>query len=96
MSSRRLLVLVTKLPETSAFKTAAREHDWPLQAQLQTATVNEIKALRGDMWALIGHESMAFKPILSPAAEHAKAAERAHTRAVHDDINAQLRGTRRG
>lgn len=94
MSSRRLLALIRNLPADSAFKTAAVDYDWPLQAQLTTAVVNEVKALRGDMWAMIGHESLAFKPILPPSAERAKAEERALIRSVHDQTIAQMRGQR--
>ena len=95
MSSRRLLILLEHLPEDSAFKIAYREGDWPLQSQLATGTLNEIKAMRSDLYALIGKEHFAFKPILSPSAQRAKDAKTARIRAVHDEVIAQLRGGKR-
>lgn len=61
-----------------------------------SALINEIKAMRGDLWALIGHEQMAYKPILPPSSQRLEEAKRAETRAVHDQIVAQMRGTGKG
>ncbi len=87
-----MLALIRHLPPDSAFKTACSDYDWPLQAHLATGTWNEIKAMRGDLWALIGQSRMTFKPILPPSAERAQEAKRAQIRAAHDDVIAQLRG----
>lgn len=95
ISDRRLLVLLRYLPEDSAFKSVMREHDWPLQEHLQTGTLNEIKAMRGDLWALLGHELLPFNPVLPPSSKRARDAKRAMVRAVHDDVIAQLRGRNR-
>ena len=93
MSDRRLLVLIKHLPEDSAFKLAFRGYDWPLEAKLATGAWNEIKAMRGDLWALIGNERLPFQPILSPSDQKAQEDKLAQTRAAHDDIMAQLRGS---
>jgi len=93
MSSRRLLVLLKHLPDDSAFKRAIS--DWPLQAQLSVGTWNEIKAMRGDLWAFLGHERMPFKPILSPAAIKQRREEVKRSRDLHDSIISRLKGERR-
>lgn len=85
-------MLLRGLPENSSFKTAMRGGDWTLQELLETGTLNEIKAMRGDLWALIGHERLAFNPILPPSAARARDEKRALVRAVHDELIAQLRG----
>ena len=95
MSSRRLLILLEHLPEDSAFKTAYRDGDWPLQSQLATGALNELKAMRSDLYALIGKDHFPFKPILSPGAQQAMAAKTAEIRRSHDDVMAQLRGENR-
>ncbi|TDH48488.1 hypothetical protein E2F47_23515 [Mycobacterium eburneum] len=95
MSSRRLLVLIRYLPESSAFKTALRDGDWSLQEQLVTGALNELKAMRGDLWALIGHERLSFSPVQSPSMARAAQAKRDVLRAIHDDISDQLHGRNR-
>ena len=84
-----MLALIKHLPADGAFKTA---RDWPLSAHLATGMWNEIKALRSDIWAFIGHESLSYKPVLPPSAEHAQEEKRAQARAAHDELLAQLRG----
>lgn len=86
------MILLQHLPEDSAFKVAHSDGDWPLQAQLATGAWNEIKAMRGDLWAFLGHEKLAFKPILTPSAERDQKARRAQMRAMHDEMIAQMRG----
>lgn len=90
-----MLVLIRYLPESSALKTAMREGDWPLQAHLTVGALNEIKAMRGDLWALIGHEHLPFTPVLSPSATRVRDRKRSISRAVHDDISARLHGHKR-
>lgn len=85
-------MLLEHLPERSAFKTACRDGDWPLLEQLVTGVMNETKAERGDLWAFLGHETLPFKPVLSPSAQQAKAEKQAQMRAAHDHIIGQLRG----
>jgi hypothetical protein len=92
ISSRRLLVLIQHLPESSAFKTAYRDGDWSLQSTLTTGMWNEIKAMRGDLWAFLGHEHLSFHPVLPPSALQQQEEKRAQVRAAHDGIMAQLRG----
>lgn len=48
--------------------------------------------MRCDLYALIGHDHMPYRPVLPPSAERKKAADRALIRAVHDDMIAQMRG----
>lgn len=51
LSSRRLLVLVDQLPESSAYKTALREGQWPVwQCMLKTLT-NETALHRAGLYA---------------------------------------------
>jgi hypothetical protein len=88
MSSRRLLVLIERLPEKGAFKTAIRDGEWTLQEQLLTAVFNQIHAMRGDAYG----EGFLFRPILSPSMQRQKDDELAAARAAHDDVIAQLRG----
>ncbi|MEZ0366812.1 hypothetical protein ACAG26_24365 [Mycobacterium sp. pUA109] len=95
MSDRRLLALINALPEDSAYKTARRE-DWGLAEQISTGVLNELKAMRGDLWALIGHERLPFKPVLTPGAQRQQRAKRDAIRAVHDDISDRLHGRKRG
>jgi hypothetical protein len=97
MSSRRLLVLLKYLDDESPFKKAyfndwPDQYDWPLEHHLTTGVWNEIKAMRGDLWAFLGNERLSFKPALPPSAARKKADEEALARAAHDDVIAQLRG----
>jgi hypothetical protein len=62
--------------------------DWPLVAHLMCGVLNELKALRADMF---GHS---FAPVLPPSTQHALDQKRAQIRAAHDDVVAQLRGQR--
>jgi hypothetical protein len=94
MSSRRLLILIKHLPEDSAFKVAYRD-DWPLRDHLTTGVWNEIKAMRGDLWAFLGQERLTFKPVLPPSSERERAQNQAESRKAHDDVIAQLKGEKR-
>jgi hypothetical protein len=92
MSSRRLLLLIQRLPEDGAFKSACRDYDWRIDAHLTTGVWNEIKALRGDLWAFLGQESFTYKPVLPPSAVAEQEAKAQLMRDMHDDVVAQLRG----
>jgi hypothetical protein len=94
MSSRRLFALIKHLPDDSAFKTAARDGDWKPEIQLAAAMVNAAMGIRSDLYAILDKSSFKFKPILSPSVERAQAEKRAAIRAGHDDVIAQLRGTK--
>ena len=85
-------MLIKNLPRDSAFQIAASGFDWPLEAHLAAGAWNEIQAMRGDLWALIGHERMSFKPVLPPSAERAQTEKRSQIRAAHDEVMAQLHG----
>jgi hypothetical protein len=84
-------VILKHLPDKSPFKVAYSE-DWPLEHQLTTGVWNEIKAMRGDLWAYLGHERLPFKPVLTPSAAREKEQRLSVSRAAHDDVIAQLRG----
>ena len=56
MSSRRLLVLVSSLPEDSTFARAVRQGDWSTEQYLRAATVNELRSLRVDQASLQGQK----------------------------------------
>lgn len=51
LSSRRLLVLVDKLPETSELKTAARDGRWDIKTQMLAESVNESYRFRSSYHA---------------------------------------------
>lgn len=71
MSSRRLLTLITHLPDTSATKTAVRHGDWNDDRYLSAAAVNEIRLMRADLAGIFaggGEEPQLFR---SPAQEKA-------------------------
>jgi hypothetical protein len=97
MSSRRLLILLRFLDDESPFKQAyfadfPEQYDWPRDHQLSTLTLNEIKAMRGDLWAYLGNERLTYKPVLSPSAQREVDEKRQAMRAGHDSIIAQLGG----
>jgi hypothetical protein len=56
MSSRRLLVLVSALPDDSAFASSVRDGDWSVEEYLRAATVNELRSLRVDQASLQGQK----------------------------------------
>jgi hypothetical protein len=97
LSSRRLLVLLRYLPDDSPFKVAyfrdwPDEYDWPREDHLTTGVWNEIKAMRGDLWAFLGKERLAFRPVLTPSAQREQDKKRQLQRAGHDSIIAQIGG----
>jgi hypothetical protein len=87
-----MLLLIRNLPSDSAFQAAYRD-DWALQEQLSTGILNEIKAMRGDLWALIGHQHLPFKPVLPPGSERAQAARTRIVRTAHDELVKMMRGS---
>lgn len=84
-----MLARIEQLSEHSSFRLA---QDWPLECHLLTAIVNELKAMRGDLWALLGKERLPFKPLLPPSSQRMEEARRSEVRAVHDQMMAQMRG----
>lgn len=96
MSTRRLWILLKNLPGDSAFKTAHPEGNWTLEAEVTTGAWNEIKAMRGDLWAFLRNEALPFHPVLSPSARRQQEAKRQQMRAMHDEIVAQAGGPVRG
>jgi hypothetical protein len=95
MSSRRLLLLIERLPEDGAFKTAWRDGNWTLDRIIAKETLNDLRAFRADIRAMIAQERMPFEPILSPAEEVEGEEGRQLSRDLHDGIMAQLRGETR-
>ena len=58
LSSRKLLVLLEHLPDTSEFKTAAeRGGDWTIHQHMQKVIANELLYLRAGYHAVHGGES---------------------------------------
>jgi hypothetical protein len=91
MSSRRLLILIRHLPDDSAFKLAFFD-DWPRKDYLTTGVWNEIKAMRGDLYAILDKSHMSFRPVLPPSAQREQDEKRNLMRAGHDSIIAQIGG----
>jgi hypothetical protein len=84
LSSRQLLSLIRKLPETSEFKTHApapfgRGGDWTAQQKIIAATHNELAAYRASKYAGTAHEYMytAYSSPLEAKARHEQAAAEA-------------------
>lgn len=88
-----MLTRIAGLPDTSAFRMA---QDWPLLGHLLAGVVNEIRAMRGDLYAIHRNERMSFQMMLPPSAQRAEQAKRVKSRADHADIIARLRGEKRG
>lgn len=95
MSDRRLLNLLQGLPERSALKTALRDGDWPFDLYIIVAILNELRALRADLRAMIGGEDMPYDPVLSPRQRADSDDWRRSAKSVHEDVIAQLRGEKR-
>lgn len=51
LSSRRLLVLVDRLPDKSEVKTAARGGSWPIETRMLSEIVNEQLRMRASYFA---------------------------------------------
>lgn len=97
MSSRRLLVVLENLSDKSPFKKAffrdfPDQFDWPREDHLRTGLWNEIKAMRGDLWAFLGNEQMPFKPVLPPSGRREADKQIQDARKHHDRLIAQLGG----
>jgi len=92
MSSRRLLLLIERLPEDGSFKRALRGDDWDFKTYLAAATLNETKALRADLRAMIAKEEMLYEPVLSPQQHTSREISQQQAREIHDDLIAHLRG----
>jgi len=97
MSSRRLLILLRYLPNTSPFKVAyfadfPEEYDWPLEQQLSAWTLNAINAFRSDVWTLSGQGGLTYQAVLSPSAQREQDEKCQQMREGHDSIIAQIGG----
>lgn len=93
ISNRRMLLLIRKLPVDSAFKTALRG-DWNIDQYLSAATVNELRAMRADLWMIHRKAALAYEWVESPRVQQQREKERAKVRAAHDHIGGMLRGKR--
>jgi hypothetical protein len=92
MSSRRLLLLIERLPEDGSFKTAWRDGDWTIDRQFAKEQLNAIRALRADMRVMLGFDGLDFDPILSPGDTDRQEITQQQSREQHDDVIARLRG----
>ena len=90
ISSRRMLVLIRKLPVDSAFKTALRD-DWNIDQHLSAAAVNELRAMRADLWMIHRQATLPFRPVESPQARQKREQKRAGMRALHDHLIGMMR-----
>jgi hypothetical protein len=83
-------VLISKLPDDSAFKTALRD-DWNIDQHLSAAVVTELRAMRGDLWAIHRGIPFPFKPVESPKARRKRENKRAAMRSLHDHLIGMMR-----
>jgi len=92
MSSRRLLLLIERLPDDGAFKRAFDGDDWDFKTKIGVATLNETRAMRADLRAMIAQDEMLYEPILSPKQHADRESAQQQSRDIHDDLMAHLRG----
>lgn len=85
-------LLIEKLPEDSPFKLAWNERDWPQPVEASVGVWNEIKAMRGDLWALLKDEYLPFVPVLKPSEQRVEDDQLDVMREGHDSITSLLRG----
>lgn len=85
-----MLLLIQKLPDDSAFKTALRD-DWNIDQHLSAAVVSELRGVRGDLWAMRG-QVFPFQPVESPKVRRSREEKRAEFRALHDRLSRMMRG----
>lgn len=89
LSSRKLLNLIERLPETSEFKTYAappfgRDGDWPESTKMVAALHNEVAADRASKYAGGEHE-YEHTVFLSPVERRERAEETEAEDAFQDD-----------
>src|SRR6185312_9904150 len=91
LSSRRLLVVLRRLPEDSEFKTALRDGDWDSETYIKAGILNELRIARVDNAAMNGHK---MEPVLlrSPRQIVEDDQIRQAREAARDRIRAQLHG----
>jgi hypothetical protein len=89
MSSRRLLVLVSALPDDSAFAQAVRQGDWSTEEYLRAATVNELRSLRVDQASLQG-QKMDMTFVESPRQVEDREDDADEKRQIRSEILRQL------
>ena len=90
LSSRRLHLLVFKLPPESAFMQEWRMQDWSLKQYLEAAAVNELRIMRAEMAVFNGNDFR--EPILvkSPAQQDAADMDSHEKDLIRQGIQAQL------
>lgn len=91
MSSRRLLVLVSALPDDSAFAKAVRGGDWSLAEYLRAATVNELRSLRVDQ-AAVHQQRLEMSYVESPRQIEDREDDAEEKAAIRKQILTQLTG----
>lgn len=91
LSSRRLLVLLVGLKDTSLFKTMYRD-DWSDERYMLASILNEIRILRADNVAI--HSSQKMEPFLlkSPSQQRFELDKEDEAVAIRSGIMAQLHG----
>lgn len=90
LSDRALENILRHLPETSAFKTAARDGDWTLDQYLVAGVLNEIRAMRADLQAIFTQNKPALDLVRSPRQERAHMENTSAAMKAHDAVIAAL------
>lgn len=94
LSSRRLEVLVLKLPDDSAFRKEWREQDWSFAQYMAAAEVNELRIMRAELAVFNNRDFREPILIKSPSQGAQDAVEAAKKHTLVSSIAAQLRGAK--
>jgi hypothetical protein len=94
LSSRRLLILLDRLPDDSEFKKFCRGGDWSEAQYLVAGQLNELRLLRTDQAAISGRE-MSTNLVESPAQIEARQAEQDRQARLRRKILKQLNSGRK-
>lgn len=89
LSSRRLLLLLDELPETSAYKTMLRDGQWPLWQRMLKTLTNETSLHRAGLYA--GGDA-SYEPMVyvDPIEQRERAEEAQAVQEFHAEAEAQL------
>lgn len=89
LSSRRLLTIVSLLPNDSAFKLEATE-DWSLDTRLLSGVLNELRIMRSENAVFNGNDYREPNLVKSPSQVMAEQITTEHNTNVRTGIMAQL------
>lgn len=89
LSSRKLLVLLDELPDTSSYKTALRDGQWPTWQRMLQTVANETSLNRAAKYA--GSDDAYDPMIWVDPVEARQRAEKAHAeKAAHEEAQKQM------